>query len=83
MSTACSDRAWTCGSRRRCERWRATKRSPCAPGESRRITIPVDPARLRYWNTAANGWVTGTGTRTVYLGQSSADLPLHADVTIR
>ena len=53
------------------------------PGESRRVHIQVGADQLRHWNTTTNGWALGTGARTVYLGSSSADLPLHTTVDVR
>ncbi|HEY7484097.1 MAG TPA: glycoside hydrolase family 3 C-terminal domain-containing protein [Streptosporangiaceae bacterium] len=52
------------------------------PGESRRVRIEVGARRLSYWNTAAHDWRLGTGTRTVSIGSSSADLRLTARVHI-
>ena len=53
------------------------------PGESRRVTISVAERQLQYWDSAADGWVTGTGSRDVWVGSSSRDLPLHREVTLR
>jgi beta-glucosidase len=53
------------------------------PGESRRITVHVDGSQLAYWNTTTHSWLTPKGNRTVYIGSSSADLPLRATVSIR
>ncbi|MBA8926939.1 beta-glucosidase [Kutzneria viridogrisea] len=51
------------------------------PEESRRVKIHVDAQQLRYWT--GTGWALGTGTRTVSIGASSADLPLSTAVTVR
>lgn len=53
------------------------------PGESRRVTVTVPKRQLQYWDSAAHGWVTGAGSRDVWVGSSSQDLPLHRDVTVR
>ncbi|MEV3971302.1 glycoside hydrolase family 3 C-terminal domain-containing protein [Streptomyces sp. NPDC050698] len=53
------------------------------PGESRRVTITVAERQLQHWDSAAEGWVTGTGSRDVWVGSSSRDLPLHREVTLR
>ena len=52
------------------------------PGESRRVHVRLDAARLSYWNTTTHGWALGRGVRTLYVGSSSADLPLAASVRI-
>ena len=53
------------------------------PGQSRRVDVHVGPSELSYWNTATHTWSIGRGPRTVYVGPSSAQLPLRgiADVT--
>ncbi|MFF6878999.1 glycoside hydrolase family 3 C-terminal domain-containing protein [Streptomyces sp. NPDC012474] len=53
------------------------------PGESRRVTITVAERQLQYWHGAAEGWVTGTGSRDVWVGSSSRDLPLHRKAAVR
>jgi beta-glucosidase len=46
-----------------------------APGESRRLTFPLGPEHLRYWNAAARDWVTDATTFDVYVGgDSTAEL---------
>lgn len=52
------------------------------PGESKRVRMHVDESQLQYWNTGNHGWSVGSGTRTVWAGSSSADLPLHTTVNI-
>jgi beta-glucosidase len=47
-------------------------------GESRRVTLHVEPRSLQYWSSSPEGWVTATGPREVYVGGSSRDLGLHA-----
>jgi beta-glucosidase len=54
-----------------------------APGESRRLTINVPAKQLRSWNATTQSWELGTGMRTVWVGSSSADLPLEATVRIK
>lgn len=53
-----------------------------APGQSQRITIPVDSRQLSYWNAATDRWQLGTGTRRIWVGGSSAVLPLQGEVRI-
>ena len=51
-------------------------------GQSKTVTMRVDPRRMQYWSTADGSWKTASGARTVYVGASSRDLRLQADVTI-
>jgi beta-glucosidase len=51
-------------------------------GQSKTVTLRVEPRRLQYWSTADSRWKTATGTRTVYVGASSRDLRLQADTAI-
>jgi beta-glucosidase len=52
------------------------------PGESRQVHITLDRPHLRSWDAASHGWVLGTGERTLWVGRSSADLPLRTTVDI-
>jgi beta-glucosidase len=45
-----------------------------APGETKRVEIPIDPRLLSIWNTAEPGWTRAAGTYTVTAAQSSRDL---------
>jgi beta-glucosidase len=49
-------------------------------GESRKVTLRVEPRQLQYWSTKEGKWITAQGTRTVSVGSSSRDLPLHQDI---
>lgn len=51
-----------------------------APGQSKTVTLHLEPRRLQYWSTAAGKWQTATGVRTVYVGASSRDLRVQADI---
>jgi len=51
-----------------------------APGESKLVTLHVAERQLQYWSTKDQQWVAATGTRTISVGGSSRDLPLHAEV---
>jgi beta-glucosidase len=53
-----------------------------APGQSKTVTLHVEPRRLQYWSNAAGKWQTATGARTVYVGASSRDVRQQADVTM-
>jgi beta-glucosidase len=49
-----------------------------APGETRRETVTLDPRSFQYWNSAKHAWGTDYGQRTIWVGDSSANLPLSA-----
>lgn len=46
------------------------------PRQTRDVHLHVPLRCLQYWSVSANRWVTGSGSRTVYVGPSSRDLPL-------
>jgi beta-glucosidase len=52
------------------------------PGQTRHLTFHLDQRAFQIWNTAAQAWTTVDGTYTVRVGDSSANLPLHAPVTV-
>ncbi|MGO9259910.1 MAG: beta-glucosidase family protein [Bryobacteraceae bacterium] len=52
------------------------------PGQSKTVTLHVEPRRFEYWSTAAGRWEIARGSRTVYVGASSRDLRLQTDVAI-
>jgi beta-glucosidase len=54
-----------------------------APGQTRRLTFELPATAFAQWDTTANGWVVGAGAYRIGIGDSSADLPLRADVTPR
>lgn len=49
-------------------------------GESKTVTLHVEPRQLQYWSTAAGKWMTPSGPRAVSVGASSRDLRLEATV---
>ena len=44
------------------------------PGQSKEITITLDPANWGYWDEAKHQFVTNPGKYTVYVGSSSRDI---------
>ena len=58
------------------------QRVTLAPGRSVDLTLHVSAHTLSSWSTSQQKWVLGTGTRTVYAGSSSRDLPLHTTTTV-
>jgi beta-glucosidase len=51
-------------------------------GQTKALTLHVEPRRLQYWATATNRWETAAGSRTVYVGASSRDIRLQAEANI-
>ena len=49
-----------------------------APGRSRQVTVPLSEVSFAHWSTAAHTWAVTPGTYTVWVGDSSAALPLRA-----
>jgi beta-glucosidase len=52
------------------------------PGQTRHLTFHLDQRAFSIWNSDAQAWTTVDGTYTVRVGDSSADLPLSAPVTV-
>ena len=61
----------------------AWQRIPLNPGESKEVTLTVDPHFVSVWDDAANSWKTLSGDYIVSAGSSSRDLPLTAKVTVQ
>jgi len=53
------------------------------PGESRTIELKLDPHAFSYWSENAHGWRVAKGEFQVMVGDSSANTPLRANLTIR
>jgi beta-glucosidase len=53
------------------------QRVTLAAGQSRRVTISLPEISFAYWSTRANTWVVARGRYGIYVGDSSASLPLH------
>lgn len=52
------------------------------PGETRTVSIPLDSRAFSYWETRIGDWYAEKGSYTVYVGTSSRNLPLTAEVTV-
>ena len=52
------------------------------PGQSKRLTVTLDPRSLSYWNTGTQRWVTPGGQVTVLVGSSSRDIQLRGVITV-
>ena len=53
------------------------------PGETRWVTITVPAQQLESWDSGTHRWQLGTGPRSVWVGDSSVNLPLHTTVDVR
>lgn len=53
------------------------------PGESKTLTMDVDPVYLSIWDVAAKSWKRPAGEYRVMAGGSSEDLPLQTTVRMR
>jgi beta-glucosidase len=53
------------------------------PGESTRVSLVLSPRAFSIWNVAAKRWSIVVGNHEIFVGDSSRDLPLHAEVVIR
>lgn len=54
-----------------------------APGESKTVTISIDPRVLQTFDEAKNGWDLATGDFEVFAGPSSENTPLRGHLQIR
>jgi beta-glucosidase len=52
------------------------------PGETRRVTVPLDLRSLAYYDVAGKQWKADAGAFTVRVGESSVDLPLSAQLVL-
>jgi beta-glucosidase len=56
------------------------------PGESREVTVTIDPNStsrpLSYWNVTRSGWEIASGEYTVYVGASSRNIPLTSTLRV-
>ncbi len=53
------------------------------PGESKQVTVAVQPEYLSIYDVANNRWFLVTGTYTFSVGESSQNLPLHQTATLQ
>jgi len=53
-----------------------------APGETRRVTFPIDARALSYWDVNANDWAIAPGCYGVMVGHSSRDIALRATLAV-
>jgi beta-glucosidase len=61
---------------------RGFDRVELAPGESRQVSIALDPRSFRYWSSAAQSWKTAPGERELWVGEGLGDLRLSGTVRV-
>ena len=54
-----------------------------APGESRHVTVTLDRRSMAYWDTNIHNWKVDPGKVTVFVGDSSANIPLQRSFTVQ
>jgi beta-glucosidase len=64
------------------ERLVGFKRVTIKAGEHRTVSIPVEVARMRYWDETTHAFVAEPGTYRIMAGSSSTDLPLSASFSV-
>ncbi|MGZ4200987.1 MAG: beta-glucosidase [Thermoleophilaceae bacterium] len=52
------------------------------PGQSARVTLPLDKRSFAHWDDARHGWSVSAGSYRVLVGGSSRDLPLQGSVSV-
>jgi beta-glucosidase len=52
------------------------------PGQSRRVTVAIDPRSLAFWDTGSHRWVTPGGQVAVLVGSSSRDIRLRGTLRV-
>jgi beta-glucosidase len=53
-----------------------------APGQTKTVTLTLDPRALAYWHEAEHAWVAEAGEFEVLLGSSSADIRARAKFSL-
>jgi len=53
------------------------------PGESKTVSLALNPGDLSVWNETTHGWMLVPGAYTIDVGSSSRDIRLKASFTIR
>ena len=59
---------------------KAFRKVVLAPGGTRHVTFTLGPRAFAHWDSMADGWVVSPGSYRIGVGDSSADLPLGAEV---
>jgi beta-glucosidase len=53
------------------------------PSQFKTVTLHLPLRCFQYWSVSTGHWVTASGSRTIYIGRSSRDLPLKAAITMK
>jgi beta-glucosidase len=53
-----------------------------AAGASQTVQFPLTQRSLQFWNATSNNWATSTGSYTVAVGDSDANLPLSGTLSV-
>ncbi|WP_276879549.1 fibronectin type III-like domain-contianing protein, partial [Lawsonella clevelandensis] len=53
------------------------------PGESKTVTVTIDPLQLSVWNDQLNKFVVKPGVYKIYIGQNVDNTPLYLTYTVR
>ena len=61
---------------------KAFERVELAPGEARRVELPLTRRDLSHWDVGVHRWTVEPGALTVQVGASSRDLPLSTTVPV-
>ena len=61
----------------------AWQKIPLTPGETRSVTLTLDPHYLSIFNVSQGKWEMGLGEYKVYVGGSSQNTPLAGAVSIQ
>jgi len=59
------------------------QRVELAPGESKTVTVAVDPQAMSIFDEQTNGWKLLPGSYKIVAGPSSSETPLHATLEIQ
>ena len=51
-----------------------------APGESKQVSVTLDPRAFSYYDVPSKSWKIDSGTFTISVGDSVESLPLHGTV---
>ena len=60
----------------------AWQRVPLDPGQSKVVTVALEPLAMATFNERKDAWEWQSGVYTVFVGGSSRDLPLHAGAAL-
>jgi beta-glucosidase len=62
---------------------RAFHKVALQPGSSEAVNLTLDARALAIWDSATHNWAVKPGTYKILVGDSSANTPLEATVTVR